>query len=122
MMIICESIDMTPQITPGSVYLEEEDVTPSLPDSATMRPTLQASLWISELIAISRLKDMKIPLDGPIDKTRIMWEMSRVWTLAQSKAEESKETSLIVLHLAEILIASDSIRQIFKVSGSRDQP
>ena len=50
---ICESTNTTPQITPGSenTVEEEEALTSTLPDLATMRPTLQAILWISEIIA-----------------------------------------------------------------------
>ena len=49
---ICESINMTPQETPGSENtMEEEVLNSTLPDTATMRPTLQAILWISEIIA-----------------------------------------------------------------------
>ena len=104
---ICESISMTPQITPGSENVMEENVQIStLPDSATMRPTLQAILWISETIANSKLKHKSVPFDGPrTDKMKISREMDKVRTLAKSITEESKETSLIVLHLAEILIA-----------------
>ena len=51
---ICESITMTPQVTPGLEDVKDQEIsTSTFPDSAVMRPTLQASLWISEIIARS---------------------------------------------------------------------
>ena len=103
---LCESIHMTHQITPGS---EEPDVSDrvsfNLPDPIKMRPTLQAILWISEIIAKSDRSTSDIPLDGPrTDPAIVSREMDYVRTKIRL-ITEAKEMSLIVLHVAEMLIA-----------------
>ena len=62
---ICEAVNM-PQCAPASESATGEETKASLlPDPATMRPTSQAILWLSDLIANSQLKSTRVTLKGP---------------------------------------------------------
>ena len=115
---LCESVNMTPQITPGSEEATEQDVTsPTLPDSAILRPTLQAILWISEIVARSGTNKERVPHeDRQVDSDKITQEMTRVNCLIQMIAN-TKETSLIVVHLAENLNCHHKTNHLFGDAG-----
>ena len=102
---ICQSITMTPPVTPGLEDVKDQEIsTSTFQDSAVMRPTLQAILWISEIIARSGVIQGNGPHDGPrVGTQRIVEEMARVNGLVESIAS-TEEISLVVLHLAEILV------------------
>ena len=98
---------MTHQCTPGSeVTIEDDTEVPVRPDPATMRPTLQASLWLFDLIANSQLKKTKVTMKGPsLNQQRVKEEMATITQIAQNLSDTPKELSLVALYMARIMIA-----------------
>ena len=85
---------MTPQISPGSDLEDQENIIPDLPDSAILRPTLQAILGISEIVARSGTsEDRNKKGSSNLESDRIKKEMLRVSGLTQSIAD-AEETSV----------------------------
>ena len=117
---LCESVNMTPQVSLGSEDASDQEVgAPTLPDSAILRPTLQAILWISEIVAKSGTSEERVPYDGHlIDSQKTTREMTKVNDLVKS-ITETRETSLTVLRLAEILIAVIRLTICLGMQGHR---
>ena len=80
---------------------------PALPDSTTMRPTLQAILWLSDLIANAQLHGLSINMTGPrLDRAQVQEDMNNIINHARAITDTTVELSMVAFLISRILISA----------------